>query len=264
MLSISQIFIYPVKSLGGIEVDSAVLTDRGFMFDRRWMLVDENNRFLSQRELPAMALLQCSIEKQMMQVKHKISSESYSFNIKEYGGTKITATIWEDSCDLCMVSEKANKWFSEMLEINCRLVYMPDESKRKVEQPFAKEGELAALSDAYPLLIIGQASLDDLNSKLDIPIGIDRFRPNLVFTGGYPYEEDELQHFQINKIDLFGVKPCARCNIPTINQQTAEQLKEPLKTLATYRTRNNKVLFGMNLLYKGNGSIKVGDTLILP
>jgi uncharacterized protein YcbX len=261
MLTISQLFIYPIKSLGGFEVSAAALTDRGFMYDRRWMLIDNENRFLTQREIPGMALLQCNIEKQTMVITHKISGETFSFDLNEQTGHKIAAAIWDDTCELVTVNDDANQWFTSILGINCRLVFMPDESKRKVEAPYAKQGELTSLSDGYPLLIIGQASLDDLNAKLETPVGIDRFRPNIVFTGGYPFQEDEMKHFQINKIDLFSVKPCARCPIPTTDQQTGVRSKEPLKTLATYRTKDNKVLFGMNVLFTGDGKIKVGDAI---
>jgi uncharacterized protein YcbX len=199
-----------------------------------------------------------------MVITHKISGATLSFDLNEHNNQEIDAAIWDDNCELFMVNEEANHWLSSMLGINCRLVYMPDETKRKVEQPFAKDGELTSLSDGYPLLIIGQASLDDLNSKLETPIGIDRFRPNIVFTGGYPFQEDDMKHFQINKIDLFSVKPCARCQVTTTDQQTGERSKEPLKTLATYRTKENKVLFGMNVLFKGDGKIKVGDTISIP
>jgi uncharacterized protein YcbX len=264
MLTVSQLFIYPIKSLGGFEVSSAALTDRGFMYDRRWMLVDEDNRFLTQREIPEMALLQCKIEKQSMVITHKISGETFSFDLNERSGYQIAATIWDDTCEVAMVNDEANQWFTTILGNSCRLVFMPDESKRKVERPYAKNAEITSLSDAYPLLVIGQASLDDLNSKLETPVGIDRFRPNIVFTGGYPYQEDDMKHFQINKIDLFGVKPCARCTIITTNQQTAQTAKEPLKTLATYRMSENKVLFGMNVLFTGDGKIKVDDTIVIP
>jgi uncharacterized protein len=147
------------------------------------------------------------------------------------------------------------------LTMPCKLVYMPDESKRRVDVGYALSKEITSFSDAYPVLMVGQASLDDLNSRLEIPVPMNRFRPNIVFTGGDPYQEDTMQHFQINEIDLYAVKPCARCAITTTDQETSATAKEPLKTLATYRTGNNKVYFGQNILYKQQGTIKVGDEL---
>ena len=138
---------------------------------------------------------------------------------------------------------------------------MPDASKRKVDTDYALNHELTGFSDAFPVLMIGQASLDDLNSRLESPVPMNRFRPNIVFTGGTAFEEDTMQHFQINGIDLYAVKPCARCVVTTIDQETGDTAKEPLKTLASYRTGNNKVYFGQNILYKQQGTIKVGDEL---
>lgn len=138
---------------------------------------------------------------------------------------------------------------------------MPDDTKRMVDTEYAKNNETTSFSDGYPFLIIGQSSLDELNSKLSEPLPINRFRPNIVFTAGEPHAEDSWQHITINGIEFFGVKTCARCVVTTINQQTAVAGNEPLKTLAAYRTVNNKVKFGMNLLHKGTGTIKVGDTI---
>ena len=140
---------------------------------------------------------------------------------------------------------------------------MPDSTKRKVDESYAANNEITSLSDGYPLLIIGQASLDDLNSRLAEPLSINRFRPNIVFTGGAAFEEDRLKHFAVNGINFYGVKLCARCPIPTIDQDNATKSKEPLKTLATYRMKNNKVYFGQNLLHNGEGIINVGDEIII-
>lgn len=261
MLTVSELFIYPIKSLGGISVQQAQLTDRGFALDRRWMLVNDNNEFLSQREIPQMALLQCSIHDEQVLITHKISQEAFSFHLQEHGSERFQATVWAGSCDVVLVSEQANKWFSNMLGIHCRLVYMPEDSTRKVDEDYAINDDIASLSDGFPLTIIGQSSLDDLNARLEEKLGMDRFRPNIIFSGGVPYQEDTMNHFRINHIDLYGVKPCARCPITTTSQQTAERSKEPLKTLAAYRQLNNKVYFGQNVLFKGKGLISVGDRI---
>jgi uncharacterized protein YcbX len=141
------------------------------------------------------------------------------------------------------------------------MVYQPFESKRLIDQKYAKENELVSFADGYPFLIIGQSSLDDLNLRLDEPLPMNRFRPNIVFTGGEPYQEDKMNRFKVANIAFYGVKPCARCVITTTNQETSERLAEPLKTLATYRKFENKVLFGMNLLNEGWGEIRVGDKI---
>jgi len=261
MLQVSQLFIYPIKSLAGIELTEARLTDRGFEHDRRWMLVDTDNRFFTQREFGQMALLQPSIGKNGMLITHKKTGDNILIPFEPETGETFSAVVWDDTCNVIRVSDAADAWFSRQLGISCKLVYMPDDSIREVDHNYATDGEITNLGDGYPLLIIGQASLDDLNGRMDEAIPMMRFRPNIVFTGGEPYQEDDMTHFSINQIDFYGVKPCARCPIPTIDLETGERSKEPLRTLANYRRREHKVFFGQNLLYHGLGKIAVGDEL---
>lgn len=264
MLSVSELYIYPVKSLGGIALPSASLGDRGFEYDRRWMLVDKNRRFLSQREVAAMALLKVSLQEDGLLVTN-ITKPTTSFLIPYQPLTAETmiVSVWDDSCSAQCVSAAADAWFSEQLDHPCRLVYMPDSTLREVDKSYAHNEEITSFSDGYPLLIIGQASLDDLNSKLASPLLMDRFRPNIVFTGGAPFQEDDMKQFSIGDIQFSGVKPCARCVITTIDQQSGVKAKEPLKTLSTYRAGNNKIYFGQNLLFQGRGRISIGDTITI-
>ena len=258
MAKISGLFIYPIKSLGGIEVESALLTDRGFQYDRRWMLIDSAGRFLTQREHPVMALLQVALEQDGLKVYHK-KNAAVSIRIPfEQQGEETTVTVWDDTMPASLVGSEFDNWFSQQLGMNCRLVFMPDYSRREVDPDYARNKELTSFSDAYPLLLIGQASLEDLNSRLEDPVPMNRFRPNIVIEGWEPYEEDSIREFNIGDIQFEAVKPCARCVLTTINQDTAEQGKDPLKTLAAYRSKNNKVLFGQNLLYNGQGYLKKG------
>lgn len=261
MLTISQLIIYPIKSLSGVNVSSAVLTDRGLAHDRRWMLVDAENHFLSQRELPVMALLQTAITAEGIKVIYKASKLDEITIPFTASGETIEVKIWDDRCNAVLVDKTIDKWFTEKLRIDCRLVYMPDESVRLVDRSYAKENEITSFSDGYPLLLIGQASLDDLNSKMQASIPMDRFRPNIVFSGGNPFEEDTFEVFEVAKIQYKGVKLCSRCVVTTIEQATAAGGVEPLKTLATYRKHNNKIYFGQNLLHAGEGCISVGDLL---
>lgn len=263
MLRVSDLYIYPVKSLGGFRVNDALLTDRGFSHDRRWMLVDRDGRFMTQRVFPQMAMLQAALEGDALKVYHKKDPESHMLVSLDQGrGEKVPVRVWEDTCEAELVCAGADQWLSDMLGVECRLVHMPNETLRLVDPQYAHHGEITSFSDAYPLMIIGQASLDDLNQRLSDPVSMDRFRPNIVFTGGDPYEEDTMPSFTINGIQFLGVKPCARCVLTTVNQATGEKGKEPLQTLSTYRQVNNKVLFGMNLLHDGEDVIHVGDTII--
>ncbi|HXL56849.1 MAG TPA: MOSC N-terminal beta barrel domain-containing protein [Chitinophagaceae bacterium] len=261
MLTISELFVYPVKSLGGISVSSAYVTERGLEHDRRWMLVDSKNRFMTQREFPSLALLQVSIIEEGLQVMHKHNHSAFTIPFHPQTNSFITVEVWSDTCKAQLVSEEADKWFSEMLSFPCRLVFMPDATRRRVDSRYAFNKEITSFSDGYPMLLIGQSSLDDLNNKLTESISINRFRPNIVFTGGEPFEEDILEHFIINNINFYGVKPCARCVITTIDQKNAIKGREPLKTLASYRGYKNKIYFGQNLLHHGEGIIKVDDKI---
>jgi len=262
MLIVSELYIYPIKSMGGIAINAAQLTETGFQYDRRWMLVDQNNRFLTQREIPGMALLQVQLSNEGLEVHHKINSQKKIFiPFQLQNNETVTVQVWDDFCVANKVNNETDEWFSDVLGSECRLVYMPNGTQRKVDPLYAGNNDITAFSDGYPLIMIGQSSLDDLNSRLEEKLPINRFRPNIVFTGGEPYEEDRMEHFKINGIDFYGVKLCGRCIITTMNQEDASQGKEPLKTMASYRAKDNKVYFGQNLLFKGNGEIHLNDSI---
>jgi len=262
MLQVSELFIYPIKSLGGIAVSNAVVTDRGFQYDRRWLLVDSNNKFMTQREFAEMALLQTEILKHGVKVFHKKKRTSITIPFEMEGET-ITVQVWSDRCKGIVGDKNINEWFTEVLQTNCQLVYMPCTTKRRVDGRYALNEEITNFSDGYPFMTIGQSSLDDLNGRLEEKLPINRFRPNIVFTGGNAYEEDGWAHFTINNINFYGVKLSARCIITTINQDTIKQSKEPLKTLATYRQKNNNIYFGQNLLHHGEGTLHIGNEIKL-
>lgn len=258
---LSEIYIYPVKSLGGISLKESDITARGLKYDRRWLLVDEERRFITQRTYPQMALISVELREQSIEFKHKKKGTSLNVNLENTSKARSEVVIWNDKVTANNVSEDADEWFSEMLNVKCRLVFMPDDFNRYVDRKYANENEIVSFADAYPFLITGQASLDDLNSRLEVKLPMNRFRPNLVFTGGDPFDEDLIKSFMISSITFRPVKPCARCVVTTINQESALTNEEPLKTLATFRTINNKIMFGQNLLHNGNGTIKVGDEL---
>ncbi|MGN6249214.1 MAG: MOSC domain-containing protein [Ginsengibacter sp.] len=263
MLKVSHLFIYPVKSLGGIEVSSSDVGIRGLQHDRRFLLIDENNRFLTQREFPQMALLQTQTKNEELLIFPKQDpSEVFVLPLSpKPSGKNIHVQIWDDECLAQLISAEADKWFSENLKINCRLVYMPDSTQRNVDPVYAMNNETVNFPDAFPMLIFAQASFDELNNRLAEKLPIKRFRPNMVISGGFPFEEDLLKHFKINDINFYCVKPSARCVITTTDQQTGRTGKEPLKTLATFRQKNNKVFFGQNVLVSGEGKINVGDEI---
>ena len=261
MTKLTHIYIYPVKSLGGIELTSAVTQERGLKYDRRWMLVDDQGIFMNQRKYSKMALLKTSIGNEKIQVTAPDNS-SIDFPLDKKNGQILDVKVWDDECKGYEVGEIYNTWFSDKLNVNCRLVYMGDQ-KRNANSQFVKYQEKVSYADGYQYLIVGQSSLDDLNNRLERNVPINRFRPNLVFSGGNPFEEDDWVNFQIGEVDFYGVKPCARCILTTIDQQTGIKGTEPLKTLSSFRQRGNRIYFGLNASIKKEGIIKTGDALVV-
>jgi uncharacterized protein YcbX len=262
IMFLKDIYIYPIKSLGGIRMDEAILEEKGFRNDRRWMLVDESGMFLSQRTHPQMALLQVAIQADGLEVSHK---QNVSLKLKipfEPATDKIIpVTIWEDTVEGQVVSEAVNEWFTEIMEMPCALVKMPGSTQRKLKAKYAVNGESVSYADGMPYLIIGQESLNDLNTRLEKPVPMDRFRPNLVFSGGSAFVEDEWKTVKIGGATFKVTKPCARCVMTTVDQSSAMKSKEPLKTLASYRTIDHNVMFGQNMLLLGGEKVKIGDLI---
>jgi uncharacterized protein YcbX len=259
--SITQLFVYPIKSLAGIAVQSAELCNTGLLHDRRWMLIDEQNKFITQREFHQLCLFKTAFVENGISITYNNDQIIIPLFLAE--GTPKNVTIWDDKVDAIQASSDINDWFSKQLNQKVSLVYMPENSKRLVDLKYANNNEIVSFADGYPLLVIGQSSLDLLQSKLQEQITIERFRPNIVFTGGQPHCEDDWKNFSINNIPFKGVKPCGRCVITTINPTTAIAGAEPLKTLAKYRAQENKILFGQNVMGVNTGSIAVGNTIML-
>ncbi len=258
-MAVASIHIYPVKSLGGFSIQQVRLADRGLEHDRRWMLVDEANCFMSQREVPAMACLHCAPNGAGFTVTDVRNGLSIDLPWKLDGGARINARVWEDEVELLPGTEPVHRWFSEALQRPLRLAYMPDSTVRATDPKYAEAS--VALNDAFPALIISQASLDDLNARLETPVPMDRFRPNFVVSGGQPFQEDGWGRFAMGDAPFQNVKPCARCVIPNTDQQTGGRQQEPLRTLAGYRSDGNKVLFGVNAIFEAGGLVNVGDVV---
>lgn len=261
-LKLSEIWIYPVKSLRGISLSSATVLPKGLKSDRRFMLIDHQGTAITQRTRPTLALFRPEIKNKTLAIHYGDDTLEISL---EPSGTReqIAARVWDDTVEVCEVSPESSLWFTEKLGIECKLVFFPEENPRSVDSAYQQNGEHVSLADAYPILIIGQKSLGDLNSKLAAPLPMNRFRPNLVFTGGTAFTEDTWKNFRVGETRFSAVKPCARCILTTIDQETAQRGQEPLKTLATYRTKSNKVLFGQNVLILSGTEIKVGDPILI-
>ncbi len=259
---LSEIWIYPIKSLGGIRLKSSKVFEKGLQHDRRWMLMDEDNEFMTQRIYPRMALFKLSMGNDHFSIKYNLDSIILPFN-HSFIDQLIKAKIWDDEVDVYEVSTDFSQWFSDRLQIKCKLVSFPETNARPVDEKYQINYEHVSLADAYPFLIIGEQSLADLNSRLKEPLPMNRFRPNFVFSGGQPFEEDTWKTFSIGKNKFAGVKQCARCVLTTVNQDTADKGIEPLLTLSQYRKKENKVLFGQNLIALNPFEVYEGDEIII-
>ena len=262
-LQVSKLITYPIKSLAGIELQEAKVESRGLQYDRRWMLVNANKVHMTQREFRQMALLQPTIEGDTLHVRHKQeASISFSFSMSEHLSEKLTVTVWDQPCMAHEVSKEASNWFSAQLGVSCQLVYMPDNSVRPTDPDFsANDDDKVSFADGYPILIFDEASIDLISERSGQDIPADRFRANIITKGGHAHIEDELKRFSIGNLDFHGAKPCTRCILTTIDQETGVGGQEPLKTLATYRKKDNKIKFGMNVIPMSLGSIRLGDAL---
>lgn len=245
--------------MAGIAIEEAELCSTGFKNDRRWMLVDSNNKFVSQRELPLLCLFKTKISPKNISITYLNNELTIPCELQN--GIYQKVTIWEDEVDSIVAPNFINEWFSLQTKTELKLVYMPDTASRLVENKFAPKNQLVSFADGYPLLLIGQASIDFLESKSKQSIDVNRFRPNIVIKGEKAHEEDSWKEIQIQNIKFNVVKPCARCVITTINQTNAKVSTEPLKTLSTYRKKDNKILFGQNLIGPSSGIISVGDLI---
>jgi len=257
---LSQLHVYPIKSAGGVPLKSSEVDGRGLRHDRRWMLVDEAGSFMSQRRFSRMALIRVRIEPDHLVVD---APEMPSLQVPLWPPDRKLrlAQIWGDLVEVLAVGDDADRWFGEFLGVRCKFVYLPDESIRPVDPAYGRRGDLVGLADGFPFLLASEASLADLNVRLERPVPMNRFRPNLVVRGCEPFAEDGWRLVRIGRITLRVVKPCARCTITTVDQGTAATGKEPLRTLARLRIAGNKVLFGQNLIHDSAGTLHTGDRL---
>lgn len=260
-LKVSGIFIYPVKSLGGIAMQTATVMKKGLQHDRRWMLMDENNVFITQRVHHKMALFKTSFGDNGFAVTY----DGQQLHIPHtYEGDPVRAKIWDDEVTVQEVSTQHSEWFTKNLGIKCKLVAFPEQNDRPVDEKYRIGDDQVGLADAYPLLIIGERSLDDLNERLKSPVLMNRFRPNLVFSGGDPFDEDTFRDFTVGSVPFVSVKPCARCVLTTVDQATGTKTGgEPLATLAKYRRKGSGVYFGQNIIPAQTGQISIGDEITI-
>ena len=257
-ITLSAINVYPVKGLKGI--------DRGIRHDRRWMVVDPEGVFLSQRSHPLMATVWTDLTESALMLSAP-DEDGVEVSLEPPPAPTMKVQVWNSICDAVPASREADLWLSQYLETPVRLVYMPDDSVRHSNDKYAGKGKRVGFADGYAYLVIGESSLKDLNARLAVKghpaLPMNRFRPNLVLAGSAAYAEDAMGEVRIGEAVLRGVKPCGRCQVTTTDQATGDVMgPEPLLTLASYRDSNEfGQMFGMNMVSVTPGTVRVGDAV---
>jgi uncharacterized protein YcbX len=267
-LTIAGLFVYPLKSAAGSALDHADLDAFGIRHDRRWMVVRPDGRFITQRDSPRMALVRATPGGAALRLTAP-GTEPLDLPIDGPGplARRVSADVWEGPVGAADAGDAAADWITAALGQPARIVHMPDDVTRPVHPRYTRDRARVSFADGFPLLLIGQASLDGLNVRLVersvAPLPMNRFRPNIVVAGGAPHAEDGWRVLRVGDVPgvvLHVVKPCARCVVTTIEQTTGVAGREPLRTLATYRRGpDGGVLFGQNAIHAGPGRLSIGD-----
>jgi len=258
---LEQLYTYPIKSTHRITHIQALVKPWGLEGDRRWMLVNMDGKFITQREFPCLSLIQ-AIPNGHGQLF--LTAAGYSpvvVHSPDQSAPVLRVKVWGDIVPARLASEIVNSWVSTFLGHPTHLVYMHDSQSRYADRKYTKLGTTVSFSDGYPLLCTTKCSLQELNQKMSEPLPMGRFRPNIVVTGDRPFGEDKWKRIQIGEVTFTVVKPCNRCVITTIDQNTGWQGKEPLRTLSKFRKRDGNVYFGENLVPDNSGLIHRGDSV---
>ena len=265
-VTVGALHIYPVKGLKGIDLVEAQCTARGLRHDRRWMVVDADGVFLSQRGHPRMATVWTEIADGVLSLAAP-DVGSVEVAVDPGRGRTVKVRVWTSVVEALPVSPYADAWLTDYLGTSCRLVYMPEESRRESNAAYAGPGKLVGFADGFAYLLANTQSLAELNARLaakgHAALPMNRFRPNLVVTGAAAFAEDGWREIRVGGAVLRTAKPCGRCEVTTTDQATGEVVgPEPLATLSTFRdSREFGVMFGMNLVTVEEGRVRVGDAV---
>lgn len=260
-LRLTGLHVYPIKAAGGLVVAEWEVDSFGLRHDRRWMVVDTGGIMLSQRTHPRLALVRPSIAGDLLRVDAP-GMPALELPLHPAASVATRVAVWDDACTAHWTGQRAAAWFSDLLEVDCSLVYMPERTVRPADQAYAPGSYRVSFADGFAFLLISEESLSELNSRLSAPVPMNRFRPNLVIAGGGAFAEDSLDQFRIAGVHFRVVKPCDRCVVTTTDQATGVRGVEPLRTLATFRKQDGKVLFGQNVVHDGTGRLALGDALV--
>ena len=258
MITISSLIYYPIKACRGFEVESTCVERMGLEYDRRMMIVTPEGKFLTQREFPRLALVTPKLQNGSLELS-AAGYDSLRLGIQT-SGTPVLVNIWKSKgVHAIDQGEEAAQWFSDWLAVEVRLVHFADGYIRRVNEKWAvNDDDRTSFADGYPILLTSEEGLQDLNSHLEQPVPMNRFRPNIVVKGCKPFAEDTWNRIRIGDVELAVVKPCARCEVTTIDKETLETSKEPLKTLGKYRKQELGAIFGQNVIPLNEGILRLG------
>jgi uncharacterized protein YcbX len=263
MIEVTRLFYYPIKSCRGVELTEARLGVRGIVGDRLFMVIGNSGMFISQRLSPRMAMIDADLDGDTLRLA---GPDVEPFTLDSSVATdKRDVFIWRDTCDAVDQGDAVAEWLSTVLGFSCRLVKMADDYARRVDPSYAvTPADQLGFADGYPILLANEASLADLNSRMDVTLPMERFRPNVVVANAGPFEEDSWRDIQIGNVEATVVKPCVRCAITTTDQRTGERGTEPLRTLATFRrNESGGVTFAQNVIHSAPGVLRVGDEVVI-
>lgn len=260
MATLQHLHIYPVKSCAAITLESSEVLPEGLAFDRRWMIVDADGHFVTQRKFPQLARVCVAIVGDMLQMSYP-GEATLEIPIKPQISTHCEVEVWGDRLQAADLKALSKGWLSKILGSPAHLVFMNDTKARPVKAKFGKAGDHVSFADGAPVLITTQASLQQLSEWVGSPVDMTRFRPNLVVPGDQPFEEDQWQSVQVGEVVFEVTHACARCVMTQVDQAEGklDSHKQPLKALNQYRKRDGQVFFGMNLIPRSGGTVRVGD-----
>ena len=263
-MRITALNTYPIKGCRGVAVTSVDVDHLGFVGDRRLMLVDDRNHFISQREVAALTVVVPRLDRGMLRAE--VADRAPLTVEIDPDATSRDVTVWGDNAITAAdQGNEAASWFSAAIGTSCRLVAFGTKAHNLIDPEYSPRGDAeTAFTDGYPIMAALQESLDDLNTRLAAPVPMQRFRPSVVIGGARAWSEDDWTAMKLGPIDCDAVKPCARCVVTTTDQVTGarSERQEPLRTLATFRTIPGiGAIFGQNLVPRNTGTLRVGDTV---
>lgn len=265
-MRLSALYLHPLKSSASLQVETLEIEPRGPRYDRRWLVVDAGGRFVTARAVSELVLVRA----EPLGAGLRLSAPGMApleVAPPAADAPRATVTVWKDTIDAPRADPAADAWLSAFLKRDVRLVHMDDAARRPVDPEYGREGDEVSFADGYPLLAISQSALDGLNARLAdagrAPVTITHFRPNLVIDGADAHAEDGWRRVRIGGIDFDAVKPCTRCVFTTVDPTLGCRREdgEPLEILKDYRRTPAGITFGMNLIARGTGSLRVGDAV---